>query len=212
MKKGANSLKQLERRAHLMYHRDGITDLAIGILVVLFGYGMKYDQTLIAPIYGCLGFPIWMLAKQWITEKRIGYVEFGAARKSRERKGWTVTLLAGCVFLIFGTASYAIVTGGGTGWLAGIRGYLLISMIFAVLSSGIGMVLDLARLHIYSLILLLMGILGHFLEWKPETGILLPGLLIVFTGAILLITFLLKYPAGGSESAVYDAGKEDRES
>jgi len=153
-----------------------------------------------------------MLAKQWITEKRIGYVEFGSARKSRELKGWIVIFVTGCLFLIFGIMSYAIVTGGGTGWLSGLRGYLVISMIFAILSSGIGMVLDLARLHLYSLILVLMGLLGHILEWKPETGIILPGLLIVFTGAMFLITFLLKYPAVGSESAVCGDGKEDKES
>ena len=88
MKEKDHGLKQLEKRAHLMYHRDGITDLALGILVVLFGLGMKYDQTLLAPIYGCVGYPVWMLMKQWITEKRIGYVEFGAARKKREKRGW----------------------------------------------------------------------------------------------------------------------------
>lgn len=199
METKADSLKRLEKQAYLTYHRDGLTDLALGILVVLFGIGMKYDQTLLAPIYGCIGYPLWFLLKRWITERRLGYVEFGTARKSRERRGWILLFMMGCLVLFLGIMSYLAVIGGSSGGLGGLRGYLLISVIFAVLTSSIGLVLDLTRLHLYSLLILCLGSAGHLLGWQPESGILLPGCLILAAGAALLISFMIKYPRSGFE-------------
>ena len=210
MKKEADNLKWLEKRAYLTYHRDGLADLALGILVLLFGIGMKYDQTMLAPIYGCVGYPIWLLMKRWITERRLGYAEFGTARKSREKRGWVLLFMLGCLVFVLGIMAYMAVIGGGG--LPGLRGYLMISVIFAVLISSIGLVLELARLHLYSVMILFIGSAGHMLEWKPESCIILPGSLIVVTGAALLISFLIKYPATGMEPEALAEGKGDRES
>ncbi len=35
------NLKELERKTYLAYHQDGLADLALGVVVVLFGIGMR---------------------------------------------------------------------------------------------------------------------------------------------------------------------------
>ncbi len=188
-------LRELEKRAYLSWHRDGLADIGLGILVLLFGLGMKYDQTLLAPIYGCLGYPIWLILKQRITEKRLGYVEFGEERKTREKRGWILLFLLGCVFLMLGIMAYILVsTGRGGTSLPGGNGLLFLGVVFAVLISSIGIVLQLVRLHAYSVFVVFSVLLGHFLGWLPESAVILGGAVPTTSGFILLVTFLKKYP------------------
>lgn len=203
MKATTGEMKEVEKRAYLSWHRDGLADTGIGLLVLIFGIGMKTDTTWLAPIYGCLGYPLWLLLKQWITERRLGWVAFGAERKRREKRGWTIMLIMGCGIFVLATGAYLLVRGASGGGLPGI---LLISLIFVVLTSGLGIILQLIRLQVYSGIILLFGVAGNLLEWKPETGVILPGAIIVIAGLILLVTFVRKYPLIGPDDAVSGEG------
>ena len=184
---------ELEKRTYLTWHRDGLADLGVGLLVLIFGLGMKYDLVLLAPVYGCVGYPIWLLLKQWITERRLGWVAFGERRKRREQRGWTVLLMLGCGVLVLMAGAFYLVSGEDR---SGMMEQLAISLIFVLLVSSVGAVLQLVRLHLYSGLILLAGVLGHILSWNPETRILLPGAIVVLSGGILLGTFIARYPAG----------------
>jgi hypothetical protein len=188
------NLKKLEKRAYMAWHGDGLVDLALGGVVLLFGLGMQYDQTLLAPIFACMAYPLWLVGKKGITEKRFGYVEFSEERKQKEKVGMIVLLLMGCFTLMMGVMGYLALTGGGSG--AGFmrdNGYLFLGIVFGLLSSSVGLVLGLTRLHAYSCLILACIASAHLMEWTPPVGVILPGSIIVVSGFALLVAFLRKY-------------------
>lgn len=194
----AMNLEALEKRAYLMYHGDGLVDLALGLVVLLFGLGMRYDQVMLAPIFGAVAYPVWLAAKKGITERRLGYVEFSDARRAKEKRGLVILFLLGVVFLFLGVMVYLVLTGGvDPGGLARRSGFLLLGVVFAALISSVGLVLGTLRLHLYSLAVVLSVVLAQVLSLPRDIGIIVPGLVIVVSGAWLLGRFLRRYPLDG---------------
>jgi len=195
----------MEKRAYMAYHGDGLVDLALGLVILLFGLGMQYDQTLLAPIFGAVAYPVWLVAKQKITERRLGYVEFSDRRKRKEKRGMISLFVLGCLICLMGIAIYLILTRGESpkGILME-SGILLLGFMFGLMISSVGLALGVIRLHMYSLLVILLVSLGHFLNWPKSYGVILPGSTIVICGTLLLITFIRRYPIAddgeGSES------------
>ncbi|MEX0320719.1 MAG: hypothetical protein AB3N63_01025 [Puniceicoccaceae bacterium] len=185
----------IEKRTYLAWHGDGLVDLGLGSVVFLFGLGMQLDQVLIAPIFGCLAYPLWLIGKKWITEKRFGYVEFSDERKRKEKLGMVILLLLGSFTFLLGVMGYHAVVSGGAG--AGFmkeNGYLVLGIVFGLLSSSVGLVLGLSRLHVYTSLILASVALTHTMAWPHPYGIIFPGLVILVIGISLLGQFLWKYP------------------
>lgn len=197
--KGNNGLKELEKRTYLRYQGDGLVDLGLGMVILLFGLGMAVDQTLLAPIFAAVAYPVWLAAKKGITEKRLGFVEFSEARKKKERSGIIYLCVLGCVVFLLGIGMYTVLTGEGDfRHLFQAHGYLALGLIFGILASSIGLVLGLGRLHAYALLVMGSVTAGHFLHWPLPAGIILPGSVIIFCGTLLLLKFIRKYPVPGA--------------
>ncbi len=193
-------MKWIEKRTYLAWHGDGLVDLGLGSVVFLFGLGMQLDQVLIAPIFGCLAYPLWLAGKKWITEKRFGYVEFSDERKRKEKLGMVILLLLGSFTFLLGVMAYKLVVGGGAGSHFMLdNGYLMLGLVFGLLSSSIGLVLGLIRLHVYTSLILASIALTHTMVWPHPYGIMFPGLIILVAGISLLGQFLWKYPVENSE-------------
>lgn len=117
-------------------------------------------------------------------------------KETELKEAWMGALLTlGSVIFLLALGGYVLAGGGGG---SGVPGMLLISLLFVVLASSLGMVLQLLRMHVYSGAILLLGLTGHLMGWKPETGVIIPGGIIVISGLILLVTFLKKYPVDGA--------------
>lgn len=197
--KRRNNLESLEKKAYLMYHGDGLADLALGLVVLLFGLGMQFDQTWLAPIFAATAYPVWLLAKRGIAERRLGYVEFSEARQAKEKRGLIYLFLLGCVTLLLGVLAYgAVVSGGGMRELLQAGGNIFLGMIFAVLISSVGLLLGTVRLHAYSAVVLLSVVLTRTVGLSRELGIIIPGTIIVLCGVGVLVKFLRLYPAASS--------------
>ncbi|MHA2429095.1 MAG: hypothetical protein ACXADB_13830, partial [Candidatus Hermodarchaeia archaeon] len=80
-------LQQLERKAYLSYHQDGVIDIFIGSAIVTFG--LLFLPWVFEHLWMAFSglFIIWVLGyagvKRAITVPRIGYVEFKQHRRSR---------------------------------------------------------------------------------------------------------------------------------
>ena len=79
-----NTLREIEKKAYMSYHQDGLLDIFVGLYALAFGLGMIADKTLefgfgtIMPaILIAIVLPIWIEAKRKITMPRIGFVKFG---------------------------------------------------------------------------------------------------------------------------------------
>lgn len=189
----------MEKRAYLGWHGDGLVDLGLGSVVFLFGLGMQTDQVLFAPIFASLAYPLWLGGKKWITEKRFGYVEFSDERKRKEKLGMIILFLLGSFTFLMGVMAYKAVVSGGLGSdFMRQNGYLSLGIIFGLLSSSIGLVLGLSRLHVYTSLILASVALTHTVAWPHPIGIMAPGLIILGSGVLLLVQFLWKHPVDKS--------------
>ena len=82
-------MKDLERKAYISYHNDGLLDIFIGFVVICFALYIMFDFTAFAGIYSALGITMMTLAKKLITVPRVGIVNFGPERRakmSREKR------------------------------------------------------------------------------------------------------------------------------
>ena|GEM_PF-4152315 len=79
-------LKELERKAYLSYHGDGLLDIFLGLIIVFFSVGIATDILFIGSIFPPLGVPVFALIKRSLTVPRIGFVHFSGERKARNRK------------------------------------------------------------------------------------------------------------------------------
>ena len=104
-------LKQLERNAFRLFHKDGLMDVYLGLLMIQIGLEEHFLEAYDAPvripvlITGLiLTMILFFAGKKWITTPRLGNVRFGSNRKSAKIKlaiilGISVLLHLGLVIL-----------------------------------------------------------------------------------------------------------------
>jgi hypothetical protein len=78
------NLKEIEKRAYMSYHQDGLLDIFAGLYILGFGLGIIMDVlwefgfgVIMPAILIATVLPIWIEAKRKITMPRIGFVNFG---------------------------------------------------------------------------------------------------------------------------------------
>ena len=84
-----DELNKIEQKAFKTYHKDGIIDIGLGFVIILFGITILFDLFWLGGLGVVFFLPIYTSAKKSITNPRIGYVKFGRASRSQN----TVTFL-----------------------------------------------------------------------------------------------------------------------
>jgi len=198
-----NTLREIEKKAYMSYHQDGLLDIFVGLYALAFGLGMIADKMLefgfgaIMPaILVAIVLPIWIEAKRKITMPRIGFVKFGARGSNKLFAlllGLTVAGLG--VFMLFGVF---LATGQiGRPWWIEILfqyGMIWIGLGAAVIGSLFAYTMGLKRLHGYGLLTLALFVSGYFLSIPFEYLLLAIGSIIIASGAALLAQFIHRYP------------------
>jgi hypothetical protein len=198
-----NSLREIEKKAYMSYHQDGLLDIVIGLYALAFGIGIFMDKILefsfaaIMPgILIAIVLPIWIQAKRKITMPRIGFVKFGARGSNKLFALLLGLAVAGLgVFMLF---SVFMTTGqNGRPWWLEILfqyGMIWIGLGAAVIGSLFAYTMGLKRLHGYGLLTLALFASGHFLGVPFEYLLLAIGSVIIASGAALLVQFIRRYP------------------
>ena len=202
-------LKSLEKKAYRAVFNDGVWDLFIGLIILSMGLSTLLGSLLNLPeflntiipvlVFNIIAFLVFYLGKKYITIPRIGFVEFGPKRKSKQQKlkiilfGFFIMNII-LLFLPF------------TGLISNIQ---LEPLILALLL-GMGVLtfpfcvvayfLDFTRLYYYAFLAgigfflteLLYPIVGSPLNTFFSYGI--TGVTIVAIGLYYFIRFLKKYP------------------
>jgi hypothetical protein len=199
------NLKEIERRAYMSYHKDGLLDIFVGVYILGFGLGIFMDRiwefgigSIMPAILVVLVLPIWITAKRKITMPRIGFVKFGPQGTSKLMAVLVGTAVAGLgVFLAF-----TIFQGGRPLWLDVIFQNGLIVVGFGSLAVCIlfGYSMGLKRLYAYGLIALIVLAIGHFMGIFFAYLLLTLGILVMATGVAMLIGFVKKYPLKGDKA------------
>jgi len=198
-----NTLREIEKKAYMSYHQDGLLDIVIGLYALAFGLGIIIDRiwdlsfaTIMPAILIAIVLPIWIQSKRKITMPRIGFVKFGARGSNKLFALLLGLSIAGLgVFMLFGV----FMTTGQNGrpwWLEMLfqYGMIWIGLGAAVIGSLFAYTMGLKRLYGYGLLTLALFASGHFLRIPFEYLLLAIGSVIIASGAALLTQFIRRYP------------------
>ena len=196
-----NTLREVERKAYISYHQDGLLDIFIGIYALAFGLGIVADTILdfsfaafMPGVLVAIFLPIWIEAKRKITMPRIGFVKFGAKGSNKLFAIFIGLLVAGLgVFFVF---TLAMVKDGRPVWIETMLQYgmILVGLGGGAISSLFAYTMGLKRLYGYGLLWFALFASGYFITVPLEYILLAIGSVIVASGAVLLVRFVQRYP------------------
>jgi len=200
------NLKEIERKAYLSYHQDGLLDIFIGMFIFAFGlYILSESDFPIIAVLPALLVPVWASVKKKITYPRIGYVKFGKSTKTRRTK--SMLLLSGVLTLLLGFGVFLTITlrrGPLPLWLIvmGAYGMIIAGGIVAAILSVVAYINGINRLYVYAAMFFAMYSTGHFLVIIPGFDafqkiavVNIPlGVIILGYGLYLLSRFLHEHP------------------
>jgi len=202
------NLKEIERRAYMSYHQDGLLDIFSGVYILGFGLGIFLDiiwdfgmgVIIIPGGLIAVALPIWIAAKRRITMPRIGFVNFGPGGTSKLMAIFIGLAVAGLgVFFAFTLATFQ---SGSRQWLDLIfqNGMLIVGFGSLAICLLFGYSMGLKRLYAYGLMALVALVIGHFMGIFFAYILMALGTTVMVTGVALLIDFVKKYPLKGDKA------------
>ena len=201
------NLKEIERKAYMSYHQDGLLDIFAGIYILGFGLGVILDVlwefgfgVIMPAILIVTVLPIWIAAKRKITVPRIGYVNFGTRGANKITAVFIGTMVAGLgAFFVFTLATFQ---GESRQWLELIvqNGMLIVGFGTLVVCTLFGYTMGLRRLYAYGLLAVIVLAIGHFTGIHFAYIITALGITVIVTGIAVLINFVKKYPLKGDKA------------
>jgi hypothetical protein len=159
------SLKNAERKAFRTTYNDGLWDVFLGCIFLIWAIapylstslGDFWSAVVFLPFWG-LVFLIIRLIRKYMVAPRVGVVKFGAARKAKLKKLSVVMLIANVVALILGFIA-AMNSGGVPGQMIAI----IFGLILLAGFSTAAYFLDFSRLYIYGLLVGSSPLVGEWL-------------------------------------------------
>ena len=192
-------LQDIERKAFMSYHGDGLLDICIGsALLVLVFFIWLLPEFWFFVIGGLITWVfLYSGAKKSITVPRFGYVEFSSVRRRRLQS----IVLAGVVLLvvfnilgvlamIYPPLGVFIFESAFTILIMGIIGLFILALI--------GAMLDLRRFYNYGVVFLGASIFTFFIPLILLLPLIVVSIVILVYGVVLLFQFLQKYPKQAS--------------
>lgn len=189
------SLKQIEKKAYLTYHQDGIWDILLGTALFWFGLTIRFDLAYLAGIWPAVLIFSVLGIKKAFTLPRLGYVQFSPKRQSHTKRGLAkMTALLSFTALLGLLTFYAFT--GDADWQFFIRdlGILPFGFVITLILITVGIVFGIYRLIGYGIFVMLCFVLGHLAGTELAAIFIFPGAIFTIIGIILLINFMRKYP------------------
>jgi hypothetical protein len=201
------NLREIERKAYMSYHQDGLLDIFAGLFVLGYGLGIYMDivwefgfGTIMPAILIGTGLPIWIAAKRIITIPRIGFVKFGIRGASKITALFIGLAVAGLGF--FFVFTLAASQSGLRQWLDMIiqNGMLIVGFGSLAVCVLFGYSMGLKRLYAYGLLAMITLVMGHFMGIFFAYVLMALGTTVTVAGFALLIGFVRKYPLQGGKA------------
>jgi hypothetical protein len=201
------NLKEIERKAYISYHQDGLLDIFAGLYILGFGLGIFMQiiwnlsfGIIIPAILVTTVLPIWIAAKRKITMPRIGFVNFGTRGVNKLTAVFLGTMVAG-LFAFF-AFTFATSQSGLRQWLDLIvqNGMLVVGLGSLSVCALFGYTMGLKRLYAYGLLAAISLVIGHFMGIFFGYIIMALGITVMAVGFVLLTDFVKKYPLKGDKA------------
>lgn len=192
-------LMELERKAYIQYHEDGLADLGIGLFLVMWGLSFGTTMGGIVAVVPATAMPFWIVAKKLITIPRLGMVKFSPERKAKEKGNVSMLVVLLTLTALGGGVVFMGVSGAGgipPGVVAAFRANALLSLgaTLAVVVAAVGYVTELKRMYGYAGLILASFLVEKVADVHPRVFFLIPGILILANGLLVLMRFLRENP------------------
>ncbi len=189
-------LKEIERRAYLTYHKDGILDIYLGIGIMTIASVFFFEV-----FFGITGtiaiLPIlYAASKKQYTIPRLGYVKFSSSTMGRARSSVILAILLGTMSAVAGFFAFYSVISSGYSWIEPliVNWKITIASVLLVVFSLFGYVSDLRRMYYYGLLSSIVFVSGMFLPIPGYILVLTVGGIISVNGIVHLYRFTQEYP------------------
>lgn len=196
-------LKNLERDMFRSSIQDGIIDIQIGCMLLMFVFPIYLSPTLGDFWSSAIFLPLWFLViyglrayRKNVVQPRVGRIQYGSYRKKKMVRMNIIILLINLIALILGILSFFQIK-DVSGWVISTRFSIIILIGFSLA----GYMLDFPRIYLYGILISAAPIVGENLyqyfgfshHGFPITfGFLSTA--IIITGLTILIRLLKKYP------------------
>jgi len=188
-------MNEIERQIFLSYSEDGLVDIAIGAVIMVWGIMLFGEPTGLIGLLGILGLAIWYLGKRFITIPRIGTFQPGTKTQRRLSNLAIFLVVLGLIAFLAILASRVFDSAFLSDHPLGILG-----LVIAVGVALLAYLLNATRIYIYALILFIAFAGGEILAGTVTSfdafaiSVVLGGGLILLSGLIVLFRFMRKYP------------------
>jgi hypothetical protein len=187
-----------EEKAVMAYPYDGIADIYIGLLIMLFGLFLFTDMPWLAGAVVVTFIPLYQASKRAYTAPRIGQIAFTPSRRGDGTAVVTVLLVMGVAALVFGVLVFGLTNAGSLPmWLgavlfdygavtAGAAGALL--WVIAAYFDAVN------RYYLYAAVTLALAAIGFLYSLPFALGVTLLGAIVFCAGLMTLYQFVHRYP------------------
>jgi len=184
----------LEFDRSLYEHRDGLADIFLGLIFVMFGLSLQLEMVWLTGGIVAIMVPLWLSAKRQITLPRLerGGGEDSSARRARKSYAGVVLLFVGAFVLglfVLGMFIFGKPAGGIIAWLRA-NFDLFFGLFLAVFLILLGAGLGARRFIAYALGTIALFAVAGFLGLPLWLTIVIQASLIVLAGLIVLASFL----------------------
>ena len=182
------NLVVMRKKIYQTYFSDGIWDIVLGMVYLIFGLGVLITQDIwyLFPIIITLPLAL----KRSVSESRIGALQFKKSQKTR-----LLILYFLFTFLVLGFVMFlGIINPSGNTlirWLT-VNLFFVIGLIIAVILALIGWLFNFQRMYFYAII----NLIGFALIKITSVGLVLTvlGVIITIFGFIVLRNFIKHHP------------------
>ena len=205
------SLKDLEKSMYRVSTQDGILDIQIGLMLLVFVLPIYLSDSL-GDFWSSMVFlPLWIIViygfrafRKKVVHPRVGKIQYGTYRKKRMTRLNIIILVFNLIALLLGVLTF-IQFKEVSGWIVSARFSIIILLGFSLA----GYMLDFPRIYLYGILISAATVVGDYLyqiqgfshHGFPVTFGFLSAVLVA-TGLIILIRLLKKYPTQDKEVLV----------
>jgi hypothetical protein len=194
-------MNEIERKAYMSYSEDGLVDIAIGTVILLWGVFLVTEPSGLIGLLGILAMAIWYLGKRFITIPRIGMLQPSQKMERKSRNLIITLLLLGLIAL--GGVLIGVIFAGNPPLDYSLS---ILGLVIAVGVCVLAYLVNASRLYAYAFLLLAAFAGGEILSQTITAidafalSVILAGALILVSGLVVLVRFLRKYPVPKMEA------------
>jgi hypothetical protein len=180
-----------------LVREDGLWDICIGFSVMGLGITVALNQAIWFIAFTTLAyFLVVMAGKEVITRPRFLYFDICQRQLVNLSRAFRIGLIIAIVCLVLGAISFFII-GKGVSWLSWISkyAYKALGVILSAVMVAFGILgLGGVRYYIYAGLIFIAFVIYQIFEFSTVPLLILISVLLLVSGALLLVRFIFKYP------------------